>query len=90
MTLGQIVYSKSGRDAGEAFVVVKIEREEGYVFIADGSMRRFEKAKKKNIKHIEPTEFVDLEIQSKLLEDGRVTNSQIRKTLSGGLWQEKT
>jgi len=84
MTLGQIVYSKSGRDSGKAFVVVDIDKEEGCVFISDGNMRRFEKAKKKNIKHIEPMEFVDQDIQSKLLEDGRVTNSQIRKALSGG------
>jgi len=81
MTLGQIVYSRSGRDAGRAFIIVKMENDD-YVYISDGDMRRFEKAKKKRVKHIRQTDFVDNDIMNRLIEGNNVSNSLIRKTLS--------
>jgi len=84
MNLGQIVYSKSGRDAGKIFVVVNID-EENFIYISDGDMRRFEKAKKKKLKHIVETEFVDQSIRDKLLEGNRVSNAELRKAISSYL-----
>ncbi len=80
MLPGQIVYSRSGRDAGRAFVVVAIE-DENYIFIADGDIRRFENAKKKKKKHIIETEFVDKLISEKLINFGRVSNAELRRAV---------
>lgn len=55
VSIGQVVRSKCGRDAGRYFVVVGKENE--FVFLADGDMRKVEAPKKKNIKHIQVTGF---------------------------------
>ena len=81
MTTGQIVYSKAGRDSGNAFVVIGIE-EDNYVLIADGSKRRIEKAKKKKSKHLIETGFVDEFLKNKLVENIRVSNSDIRRSIA--------
>ena len=80
ISLGQVVYSKSGRDAGKAFLVVAYA--DGKVCYADGDLRRLENAKKKNWKHIIETEFVDQTIMGKLQNGEKVTNADIRKALS--------
>ena len=87
ISLGQVVYSKSGRDAGKAFLVVayadgKVCYADGKVCYADGDLRRLENAKKKNWKHIIETEFVDQTIMGKLQNGEKVTNADIRKALS--------
>ena len=73
ISLGQVIYSKSGRDAGKAFLVVAY---------ADGDLRRLENAKKKNRKHIIETEFVDQTIMEKLQNGEKVSNADLRKALS--------
>ena len=47
---GQVVRSKAGRDKGRLFVVIKVEGL--YAFVADGSLRKIEKPKKKKMKHL--------------------------------------
>ena len=56
MEIGQVVFSKCGRDKGRAFVVLSIEDE--YVFLSDGQLRPLNKPKKKKIKHTQPTHTV--------------------------------
>ncbi len=51
--VGNVVISKSGRDKGVFFVVVEIC--EGFVYLADGKLRKLEKPKKKNQKHLQRT-----------------------------------
>lgn len=80
ISLGQVIYSKSGRDAGKVFVVVAQDAEQ--VCYADGDLRRLENAKKKNRKHIIETEFVDQTIMEKLQKGEKITNAEIRRTLS--------
>ncbi|OPZ93348.1 MAG: 50S ribosomal protein L14e [Firmicutes bacterium ADurb.Bin419] len=81
LTLGQIVYSKAGRDKGNKFIVVDII-DEAFVMISDGDLRRIENAKKKKIKHLENTGEVILSLSDKLEKKVRVSNSEIRKALS--------
>jgi ribosomal protein L14E/L6E/L27E len=69
---GQIVISKSGRDKGEMLAVVKSEN--GFVFVCNGKERPLERAKKKNLRHVQTT---SLFIES----DSMATNSKLRKTL---------
>ena len=81
ITLGQIVYSKAGRDFGRKFIVIGII-DETYLYISDGSLRRIEKPKKKKIKHLTMTIEVIEAIQMKLNKKEKVTNSEIRKALN--------
>lgn len=81
VSLGQIVFSKAGRDNGKKFIVVAIL--DGLnVLVSDGDLRRIEKAKKKKIKHLNLTQEVIQQIEEKLKNNLRVSNSEIRKALS--------
>lgn len=80
ITPGQIVYSKTGRDRGRYFIVVGMPWN-GYVLISDGDMRTMEKPKKKKIKHLVIHDLIASDIREKLLNSGRITNSDIRNSL---------
>lgn len=86
MTLGEIVYSKAGRDSGEAFIIIGIQ-DDHYIFLADGDIRRIEKAKKKKRKHVIETGFVDQALKKRLLEGNIVSNADIRKGISSYMCQ---
>ena len=77
---GQIVFSKCGRDKGRAFIVVDFCNE--YVFIADGSLRKLEKPKKKKKIHIQISKNIDNDIKNKLENELYLLNSDIRKALA--------
>ena len=55
MKIGQIVYSKAGRDKGKALIV--ISSSDIGVFVVDGKERPLERPKLKNAKHLELTDF---------------------------------
>lgn len=79
--LGQIVFSRAGRDKDKKFIVVGI-LDESNVLVSDGDLRRLEKAKKKKIKHLKLTDEVNQYLKEKLENNLRVSNSEIRKALS--------
>ena len=56
LSLGQIVRSKSGRDANRFMIVVGFS--DDMVLVADGKERPLEKPKRKNYKHIAITQTV--------------------------------
>lgn len=56
LSLGQIVRSKSGRDANRFMIVVGFSGD--MVLVADGKERPLEKPKRKNYKHIAITQTV--------------------------------
>jgi len=97
MEVGQVVFSKCGRDKGRAFVVLSVEDE--YVFLSDGQLRPLNKPKKKKIKHTQPTHTVmgtvdpsaenksahpegETLCEAKRTERGSITDADIRKWLS--------
>ena len=80
VSVGQIVFSKAGRDKGNYFIV--IDYKAPYVFLCDGKLRRLENPKKKKDKHIQTTNFIDTELKVVLENQHRVNNADIRKTLS--------
>ncbi|HEX3029053.1 MAG TPA: KOW domain-containing RNA-binding protein [Clostridia bacterium] len=81
MSLGQVVYSKAGRDVGKRFIVMAVI-DQSYVLVCDGDLRRIEKPKKKKIKHLEHTGQIIEALNSKLESKLKVTNAEIRKALS--------
>lgn len=81
ITLGQVVHSKAGRDAGKIFIIVGII-DQSFVLISDGNLRRIESPKRKKIKHLEFTGTVIEPISEKFRSEMKVTNSEIRKALA--------
>ncbi|HEY9060285.1 MAG TPA: KOW domain-containing RNA-binding protein [Pseudobacteroides sp.] len=79
-TIGQVVYSKAGRDAGRKFIIISIP-DESYVYISDGDLRKIEKPKRKKAKHLLITEEVVKPLSEKLLNKMQVTNSEVRRAL---------
>ena len=71
---GSLVYSIAGRDKGSLFLVLK--RDDDFVYLADGKLRRIENPKKKKLKHVNKTNtLLELELEN-------ISNSDVRKSLS--------
>lgn len=69
---GSVVKSLAGRDQGSYFVAVAVK--DRFVFIADGKERKLESPKRKNVKHISPTQ--------KVIDTKELTNKKLKKLLS--------
>ena len=87
LKVGQIVFSKRGRDKGLPFVVVSTE--ENYIWLADGKLRRIEKPKKKKRIHVQPVKIIDEDIGRKITEKVTggpgVIDADLRKMLEAFL-----
>ena len=77
-----IVLSLTGRDKGQLMLVVAEEGD--FLLLANGRARRAENPKRKRRRHVSRQGACDERTRSKLLETGRLTNSDIRKALA--LW----
>lgn len=80
MELGQIVYSKAGRDSGKFFAVVELVGEDR-VKIADGDARRIKKAKLKNVKHLQSDGDVLAKIAEKLKNGTQIFDAELYSAL---------
>jgi large subunit ribosomal protein L14e len=79
--VGQIVQILRGRDAGQFSIIVSVV-DEKFVLIADGDKRKHDRAKKKNINHLELFQYISPEVQRSIDETGRVTNGKLRFAVS--------
>ncbi len=79
--LGKVVISKSGRDLGRAFVVVRVIDEARYLSISDGELRKIEKPKKKNIKHLQFTSLRADDVMEYLQKGEVPANHIIKKNI---------
>ena len=75
--VGQLVKILRGKDADQYSVIVEVI-DGRCVRIADGDRRKFDRAKKKNIIHLELQDFISPEITRSINEAGRVTNGKLR------------
>jgi len=75
--VGQVVLVTQGKDAGTYAVVIGFEGDR-FVRIADGDKKRFDKPKKKNLRHIRPMPYVAEDVARSLEETGRVPNAMLR------------
>lgn len=80
LTLGQVVFSKAGRDTGRKFVIVGIADDE-HVLIADGDLRKIENPKKKKLKHLSFEDNLIQQINDKLMNNQKISNAELRKML---------
>jgi len=83
--IGQIVFSKCGRDHGKPFIVISIEEE--YVYLVDGKLRKVDCPKLKKKKHVQKTNIIVEWIKQKIVEENRLTNNDVRKALEEYLGQ---
>lgn len=77
--VGQIVKSRAGRDKSNLFVI--IDKNNEYVYLVDGKIRKMDHPKKKKVKHIEATNYIDTNIVNKINSDQKIVNADIRKAL---------
>lgn len=78
-SIGQVVFSKSGRDKGRAFIVIQIENE--YLYLVDGDLRKLSKPKKKKNKHVQKTNYIIESIKKKIEDGVELNDAEIRKSL---------
>lgn len=77
LPVGQVVFSRSGRDAGRFYVVYQV-LDEQYVMLVDGAHRRMEKPKKKKRKHLKLCSECFLDFQKKLGSDQLKLDAEVR------------
>ncbi|WP_096202116.1 KOW domain-containing RNA-binding protein [Bacillus sp. FJAT-45350] len=75
--IGQVVEVLKGRDTGKFNVIIKLV-DHRFVYIADGDLRKVDRAKKKNLSHLKLMEHVSPEVKNSIEETGRVTNGKLR------------
>lgn len=68
INVGSVVKAKAGRDCGGLFAVVAAEG--SCCFIADGKSRKLASPKRKNIKHLSPTDS--------MIDINGITDKQLR------------
>lgn len=78
-TIGQVVFSKSGRDKGNPFIIIKVKDE--YLYLVDGDLRRLENPKKKKNIHVQKTHDVIENIKIMLEEGIGLKDADLRKAL---------
>jgi large subunit ribosomal protein L14e len=79
--VGQIVLITHGREAGQYAVIVDII-DERFVLLADGSKRKFDLPKRKNVQHLKLFDYISPEVQNSIRETGRVTNGKLRYAIT--------
>ncbi len=77
---GQVVISQAGRDAGQCYVVIAMQGESRAV-LADGTRRRVQNPKLKNLKHLRLLADPDPELLRKIVSGERITDADIRRVL---------
>lgn len=78
---GQLISSTQGRDAGRYYLVLS-SSDDGFVLVSDGEYRGIEKPKRKNLKHVKVWSVASEAVETKLAEQNKVTNADIRSYLA--------
>lgn len=78
--LGRVVISKSGRDQGRMFVVVRLVNDR-FVMIVDGDLRKIENPKLKNIRHLQVTNIRADDVAAHLARGELPANHVIKKSI---------
>lgn len=79
---GQVVVSLAGRDRGRPFIVLKVLNER-LVLVADGDLRKVNKPKKKNVRHLQARDGLSEKVAKKVVAAMTVTDQDLREALQG-------
>ncbi|MHB1127434.1 MAG: hypothetical protein ACYC2T_10865 [Bacillota bacterium] len=77
---GQLVHSKAGRDRGSSFLVLKTLGDT-FVQLVDGDLRKIEKPKKKNVRHLQVSKKMSTKVRDTILSGQIPTNAEIREAI---------
>ena len=80
ISVGSVVYSRAGRDAGVFFLVVEVV-DDDFVKICDGDVRKLAKPKLKKIKHLKNLGETIESIGDKLQTGVKVYDAEIYSAL---------
>ncbi|MEW6662793.1 MAG: RNA-binding protein [Bacillota bacterium] len=78
---GQLVCSKSGRDKDRCYLVLKVI-DQYFVHLVDGDVRKLDRPKRKNIKHLQVLPTTAGELAEKLKAGESITNAEVRQAIS--------
>ncbi len=78
---GRAAYSTQGRDKGRLMLIVAV-LDERTVLIADGDLRKLDKPKRKQIKHLRALPHTFPELAERLGSPHPPLNSDVRKALA--------
>lgn len=78
--IGRYVWSKSGRDKDQLFVIIGII-DDCHVFLADGNLRHVNKPKKKKLKHLKITDKVAEEISQTVMMKKKLTDDDLQSAV---------
>lgn len=79
LEIGQIVFSKQGRDKGLPFMILRLEA--NYVYLVDGKLRKLASPKKKKLIHVAKTNTVDHAMATLIQTGSHILDSDIRKII---------
>jgi len=79
--IGTVAISLSGRDKGRYFVIIEVLGD-GYVKIADGSLRKVDNAKKKKLKHLKLKPVTIPTIKQKIVDGEKLYDYDIKAHLT--------
>ncbi|OOB80316.1 MAG: hypothetical protein BEN19_05610 [Epulopiscium sp. Nuni2H_MBin003] len=85
--IGQLVFSKAGRDKNRPLIIVGLENE--YVFVVDGRTHKVDKPKLKKMKHVQPTSKNIKLIANKIIRGEYISNDDIKKAICDNLSNSK-
>lgn len=81
--------SKAGKDKGKWYVVIGYDVENERVLVCDGEKRKIEKPKRKNLIHLQFTNYYLWDIRDKLLKGQRVLNEEVRNGIRRFVGEEE-
>lgn len=81
LRVGQLVYSKAGRDRGRPFLVWDILSPRR-VLLVDGKLRRVAKPKLKNTLHVQPVNRWAEDIAAKRSKGENISDAEVRRALA--------
>lgn len=88
LKVGQLVYSRAGRDRGRPFLVWQLAGPTR-VYLVDGRLRRTGKPKLKNVLHVQPVNRVATGIAERLQKGEDVTDAEVRRAIAQLLGTEQ-
>ena len=77
--IGQVVFSNAGHDRGKMYVIIDMENDG--VVLADGKTKSIEHPKKKHLRHVDRTNYISPDIDSKLKAGFSLSNEDIYKAI---------
>lgn len=85
---GEFVFSKSGHDKGNLYIIVKEDEE--YVYLADGKHKMADNPKKKNKKHVQMVHYEDECISDKINKNVPLSDLEIGTAIRKALKRFRT